>query len=186
MKKKITALLLSSLLVLSMVGCAEKENPKTEDTTKAPTTDSSKVDETNKKDDVSKETKKKIKLFFFDMDEMKIVSVDKEVMVKDGALVTALTKAHQENKSNENFVTLTDKVGVSSAKVEDGILKVYFNDDFTKYMNLGSASESGLVEGLVNTYGYNFNVNKVALYCNGELYTGLRGELPEGYYKTTY
>lgn len=187
MRKRIFTLLLSSLLVFSLVGCGSKETPKPEGEKTPPVTNETpKGDETSKKDEESKDTKKKVKLFFFHMDEMKMVSVDEEIDVKEGALVTALTKAHQENKSDKNLVTLTDKVGVSSAKLDGDVLKVYFNDDFTKYMNLGSASESGLVEGLVNTYGYNYNVKKVAIYCNGELYTGLRGELPEGYYKTSY
>ncbi|MGL5151363.1 MAG: GerMN domain-containing protein [Clostridium sp.] len=140
----------------------------------------------DKNDTKPKSEKKTVRLFFFDMEKMETYYVDEEVVVTDGALITAITSAIQNYNENENFVTLTKKVGVSKAKIEDGILKVYLNDDFTKHMNLGSSSEGALISTLVNSYGYNLKVDKVAVYCNNELYTGLRGELPEGYYTVDY
>ena len=56
------------------------------------------------------------------------------------------------------------------------------NDDFTSALPLGTSSESGLISAIVNTYGYNYGLDKVAIYFGDTLYTGLKGELLEGYY----
>ena len=43
-----------------------------------------------------------------------------------------------------------------------------------------------MLSSLLATYGYNLNVDKVAIYFNDELYTSLRGELPNGYFDVDY
>lgn len=138
--------------------------------------------EQNNNSNTSKVKKEKCRLFFFDAEKLETFYVDKEIEITDNAKVGALTKAVQDFKGNDKFICLTNKVGVSSAKLDGDVLRVYFNDDFTKQMTLGTATESGLIESLIDTYGYNYNVKKVAIYMKGELYSGLGDGLSEGYF----
>lgn len=65
-------------------------------------------------------------------------------------------------------------------------MTVVFNEAFTEKMLLGSVTESGLLASILSTYAYNYGVDKVAIYFGDKLYTSLRGELPEGYFKVDY
>ena len=191
MKRKFWLMGLVMILTFTFVSCAKDNSEKANDDKSSTevSEESTQIEDSNKDVDKdtpsdSKESKKEsCRLFFFDTEKLEEVYVDKEIEIVDGAKVNALTKAHQEYKENTKLLSLTDKAKVKSAKVDGDILKVYFNSDFTKEMTLGSATESGLIQSLVDTYGYNYKVKKVAIYINNELYTGLRGELPEGYYE---
>lgn len=127
------------------------------------------------------------RLFFFDSEKLDLYYVDKDLNVKDNALVSALTKELQTNTTSDTFLKLTSNVGIKSANLDkdNGILKVVFNKSYVDEMILGTATEGGLLSSLVNTYGYNYGVNKVSIYFDDELYTSLRGELPEGYFNTS-
>lgn len=213
MNKNFLAFCLSVLLIFTCVACLN-QNKKEDNSTPISTneyfeeTNDKEIDDIDKvqdadeiknnnssnsneiKDDNSSNSNEKIKketcrLFFFDIKNLNMVYIDKEIEIVDNAKVNALTKAHQETK-NENLLNLTDEVGVTSAKLNDDILEVHFNESFTDKMTLGSATESGLAASLINTYGYNYNVTKVAIYINNELYTGLKGELEEGYYTVDF
>lgn len=195
MRKKFWLMGLVMILTFTLVSCTKDKSEKANDdksstevseegtkpSENAEAEDSSKDKDTSSD---SKESKKEnCRLFFFDTEKLEEVYVDKEIEIVGGAKVNALTKAHQEFKDNKKLLSLTDKAKVKSAKVDGDILKVYFDKDFTKEMTLGTATESGLIQSLVDTYGYNYKIKKVAIYVNNELYTGLRGELPEGYYE---
>lgn len=206
MTKKFLSLFLAILTIFALVACINLDELKNTVTnglnsnTNEPTKDTNindeidDVDKVTDADDIEAETssddnlpenatKENLRLYFFDTEKLKLYYIDKDIVVIDKAKINALTKAHQENKDNDKFLYLTNKVGVSSAKLDGDILKIYFNEDFTKLMTLGTSTESGLVQSLVNTYGYNYKVNKVAIYFNNELYTGLKGDLPNGYFE---
>ena len=111
--------------------------------------------------------------------------IDTTVPVTDNAFTTALTnKLYTSPDSSDNFIVIPEEFGVNSATIDEetGVLKVVFNEDFTSALPLGTSSESGLISAIVNTYGYNYGLDKVAIYFGDTLYTGLKGELPEGYY----
>lgn len=128
------------------------------------------------------------RLYFFDSVNLKLYYLDKNISVENNALVTALTSQLQTNAYSNNFIILTNKVGIKSANLdkEKSLLTIQFNDSFTKFMNLGTSTESGLLNALVNTYGYNYGVENVAIFFGDELYTSLKGELPEGYFTVDY
>ena len=126
------------------------------------------------------------RIFLFNIDELQLYYIDKDIVVEDNALVTALTKELQTNDTNTAFLNLTDKVAIKSAELDKGVLTVIFNKSYVDEMILGSATESGLLSSLVNTFGYNYGVTKVAIYFDDELYTSLKGELPEGYFNTYF
>lgn len=127
-------------------------------------------------------------MFFFDSEKLNLYYVDKDLKVKDNALVSALTKELQTNTTSDTFLKLTPNVGIKSATLDKdkGILKVVFNKSYVNEMILGTATESGLLSSLVNTYGYNYGVNKVSIYFGDELYTSLKGDLPDGYFNTNF
>lgn len=195
MKRKFEIILLLIILSVTFISCSEDNSKKANDNNTNSTEvleENIKIEDSKKDEDkdidislnLKQSKKENCRLFFFDMERLQEVYVDKEIEIVDGAKVSALTKAHQGYKDS-NLLSLSDKAKIKSAKVDGDILKVYFKGDFTEGMMLGTVTESGLAQSLVNTYGYNYKVEKVALYINDELYTGLRGELPEGYYKVS-
>ena len=139
----------------------------------------------SKYDDTSSTVNTKVRLFLFDT---KDYVIDKEIPVEDKAIIKALTKELQTYSPDENILNLTDEVEITSAKLdtETNVLKIVFSSSYTDKMLLGSSTESGLLSSLISTYGYNLKVDKVALYFGDELYTSLRGDLPNGYFDVHY
>lgn len=141
---------------------------------------------TNEED--KKITKKTCRIYAFNREELQLYYFDEELTIEDNALVTALTKALKNNLLNDNFLVLSDKAQITSAKLdkEKGVLTIVFSENFLQYMVLGTSTESGLVSSLVNTYGYNYDVDKVAIYFGDTLYTSLKGTLEEGYFNAHF
>ena len=110
--------------------------------------------------------------------------VDEDITVEENALVSALTSALQNNNYNSDFIVLSDQIGVSNATVDtaNNALTVKFNDSFEKYMNLDPASAYELIYTLVNTYAYNYKVNKISLYFNDIQYTAAPSADKNGWY----
>lgn len=129
------------------------------------------------------------RIFYFNAPELKTYYVDTKVPVVENAFVTALTsKLYDSPNSSKDFLVLPSTSGVKSATLDydTKILKVVFNEDFTNIIPLGSGTESGLISAIINTYGYNYGVDKVAIYFGDTLYTGLKGDLPEGYFNVNF
>lgn len=124
------------------------------------------------------------RVFYYDFSNEEMVYINKKVKVIDGALVTALTNELKDNSANSGFITLDPETAVTSAKLdkENSILKVYFNETFNKSMNLGTAAQCELINSIVYTYGYNYDVDQVAIYVNGEPFIDQRGEATNGNY----
>ncbi|RBP68883.1 sporulation and spore germination protein [Alkalibaculum bacchi] len=143
---------------------------------KSPTTEKSSIKNT------------KCRLYFLAATELEYYYIDKIIPVEDNALITALTKELQSTSYNKDFLSLTDKIKVKSAKVDEttGVLKIVFSGSYVDHMNLGTNTEDGLLTSLLATYGYNLGVDKVAIYFNDELYTSVKGDLPEGYFNVNY
>jgi len=194
MKRKLFLLLFTLIFSFILIGCSKsKENSPSKDSNiqnenieeeNNKDTDSN---EDKSKDNISKDTRK-VRLFYFDTVNYKVFYVDKEVEIIDKAIIKSLTKELQNYSPNENFLNLTDKVEITSATLNEksGVLKVVFSSSYVDNMLLGSATESGLLTSLISTYGYNLNVNKVSIYFGDELYTSLRGDLPNGYFDVNY
>lgn len=128
------------------------------------------------------------RLYFFNTTNLKHYYIDTTVPVEANAIVKALTKELQNQSYNKDFLALTNKINVKSAKIDKdkNLLTVVFSDSYVDHMTLGSSTESGLLTMLLATYGYNLGVDKVAIYFDDQLYTSLKGDLPEGYFKVNY
>lgn len=196
MKKKVFLLLFSLFFSIILIGCNknnDKPNPNNsnnnniEDKNKNENDKNELESETPAKESSTKDLKK-VRLFYFDKVNYELYYVDKEIEVKDKAVIKALTKELQDYSPNNNFLNLTNNVEITSANIDEqsGVLKVKFSSSYVNEMLLGSSTESGLLSSLLATYGYNLNVNKVAIYFNDELYTSLKGDLPNGYFDVDY
>lgn len=146
----------------------------------------------NPKEEEEEETpiieKRNARIYAFNYEELVLYYYDTSIDVVDNALVGALTKELQSNLPNNKFLALTDKVDITSAKLdkEKSLLTVVFSDSFVDNMLLGSSTESGLLSSLISTYGYNYDVDNVAIYFKDELYTSLKGDLESGSFEVNY
>lgn len=184
MKKRFFALLLSVLLVFTLVGCKGLEDVKDSlDSNKENTEDKDSENTT-----VPKVEERQARLYFFDTTTSELYYVDEKIEVKDGNLFDGLSKALQNNTYSNNFVTMSNLAELDSAKLDNntGVLTVKFKNNFFSKMNIGDISESGFYAALITTYAFNYGVDKVALYQAEELYTGMRGELPDGYSEVSF
>lgn len=157
---------------------------KTEDSTSTNTVVDNSSVSTN-----SKTINRDCRVFYFNKVDLKTYCTDTSVAVTDNALVTALTeKLYEAPNSNNNFLVLSKDYGVKSATLdyETNILKVVFNENFIDAMELDTETANGLMLAIVNTYGYNYGVEKVAVYFGDKLYTGLEGTESAGYSTIDY
>ncbi|MEW9097086.1 MAG: GerMN domain-containing protein [Clostridiaceae bacterium] len=184
MKKIFFAIVLSIIFAIVLISCKSNENSNTSN--KTPSVNSNNDTPTITEETSVKNTK--CRLYFFNTSELKHYYIDKTLPIENGALITALTKELQSTSYDKDFLSLTDKIEVKSAKLDEttSVLKIVFSDSYVDHMNLGSSTESGLLTSLIATYGYNLGVDKIAIYFNDELYTCLKGDLPNGYFTVEY
>ncbi|MBU5483705.1 GerMN domain-containing protein [Clostridium sp. MSJ-11] len=179
MKKRLFTIVISIIFAIVLISCKSNENKLDGD--KNPNETPTITEEISVKDT-------RCRLYFFNISELKHYYIDKTLPIENDALITALTKELQSTSYNKDFLSLTDKVEVKSAKLDEttGVLKIVFSDSYVDNMNLGSSTESGLLTSLIATYGYNLGVDKIAIYFNDELSTCLKGDLPNGYFTVEY
>ena len=120
------------------------------------------------------------RIFYYNKVDSKTYCVDTSSTVTDNAFVTALTeKLYTAPNNNNNFLTLSKDYGVKSATLDydTNVLKVVFNNNFLDEMKLDDTTSQGFMASIIDTYAYNYNVNKVAVYFGNDLYTGIDGTL---------
>lgn len=81
-------------------------------------------------------------------------------------------------------MTVAHNTFVTSAN-RDEKKDIYFNESFYHSTNRGSEMEAGFSDALVNTYGYNYQVNKVEIFVEDKLYEDQCRLIPDIYFKTT-
>jgi len=201
---------LSILSILFIIGCANIEKPIKESVTpnnNQSVDDKDKVDEdlssndkadqNESKEDESKKTdedtiplveNRKSRIYAFNREDLTLYYYDTTIEVTDNALVSALTKELQTNLPSDQFISLTDKSNITSATLDKdkSLLTIVFSNSYVDNMLLGSSTESGLLSSLICTYGYNYDVDNIAIYFNDTLYTSLKGDLEDGYFKVDY
>ena len=129
------------------------------------------------------------RIFYYNKVDLKTYCIDTTATVTDNAFVTALTeKLYTAPNNNSNFLTLSKDYGVKSATLDynTNVLKVVFNNNFLNEMKLDSESSKGFMESIIDTYAYNYNVTKVAVYFGNDLYTGIEGTSTAGYTTVDY
>lgn len=200
MKKRFISILLLCSLSLVLFSCGEstpKDNSSTStatSTSKTSTSSASKVtkdiDNKNSKTEESstpttnsnvskpesstskKEVNEEIRLYVYNAETGDSMYTMKNVTITDGALVSAVVNALKDD-SSKKFTALDSSIEVKSAKLEKDkdLLTVDFGGKFLNDMNLGGGVESGMLQSLVNSLGYNFGVSKVCITVNGKGYS---------------
>lgn len=189
--KKILILFCIGTLTLALVGCGSEKKPDTTNQNNNQKTEEDKNNSQNESENkaglVDKGTEnieKEFKIYLFNTNELKEEVITEKLKVEDKAIVKALTEALKNEKRESKFMKLPKDAEVKSATIKDEILTVNFSKDFMKEMTLGTAAESGLIEMLVNTYGYGVGVSKVKIEFDGKLYKGLGEEVERtGYFR---
>lgn len=74
-----------------------------------------------------------------------------------------------ENIEYQEFTPLRNDVQINFINIEDNLVEIDFNKNITD--GLGSSGETSLIESLVKTIGYNYNVKNVLITFNGENYS---------------
>lgn len=189
--KKIVIGLLIATLTLGFVGCGDgkgnevggkpnTESSKPKDENKETVDDKVQEEENLDKDsddkeeskEESKEEEKEFKLHLFNGEKLKEETIVEKIKIEDKAVVKGLTEALKKDRG-EKYLKLPKEAEVTSAELKDDLLTINFSKNFIKDMTLGTATESGLITMIVNTYGNALNAKKVQIKLAGEIYTGL-------------
>lgn len=196
MKKRFISILLLCSLSLVLFSCGEstpKDNSSTStatSTSKTSTSSASKITKDIDKTEESstpttnsnvskpesstskKEVNEEIRLYVYNAETGDSMYTMKNVTITDGALVSAVVNALKDD-SSKKFTALDSSIEVKSAKLEKDkdLLTVDFGGKFLNDMNLGGGVESGMLQSLVNSLGYNFGVSKVCITVNGKGYS---------------
>lgn len=195
LKKKIVAVLLLMMIPVSLLGCSftdkltqkdptdeltegtvnDDSNPTDGDEDEDTTTNAGVVDK-EQSEDASNETEatqvkemKTYRVFYYDTD-YNIYYYDKSVEVVDKAVVKAITNQLKTSPNESLKATLSNNIEIRGASLEGDTITVDFGSNFYDEMSLGSGSESAMLTCLVNTFGYNYNVENVIIKVNGENY----------------
>lgn len=183
MKKKISVIVSILMLSLMLISCTKEPenfkgtniNPNFEEPKDAiinnTTEDTSDKKETPKVP-ASKKENKSARLYFYDVVEDKIVYYDDTIEVTDKALTTALVNALKNPTKAGVTPAIAKNINIKSAKLDkaNNLFTVNFTDNFVKEMNLGSGPESMTLLAIVNTIGYNFDVDNVIITLAGKPY----------------
>ncbi|MGL5415711.1 MAG: GerMN domain-containing protein [Clostridium sp.] len=180
MRKVIVGILIG-ISVFTVVGCGNEKvdtgqvgDKDIEEQEEIKGSETEKTDEIKKEDKVeNKIEKRKVKLYLFGKDSLKEDIIEKQIKIEDKAIIKSLTEALKDKNLDKKYLKLPKEVEVKEAKIEDGVLTVDFSKDFIKEMPLGTATESGLIYMMINTYGHGVGVSKVRIKLNGDIYVGL-------------
>lgn len=207
MKKKFLVILSIIILSLTLISCNKdtssnptNPNPPQTDTSK-PDTDIAKPNPDDIQTDTSKPTPnvpevtnpdtdiitpekemKSVRLYFYDVIADNIVYYDDVVEVTDKAVTNALINALKYPSNQSVTPSIPKSIDVTSAKLdaENNTFIVDFPSNLVSEMNLGSGPESSTLKSIVNTLGYNFNVDNVIITLGGKPYESGHIALSEG------
>lgn len=170
-------LLMLTMMVTSLVGCTQKQvnidKPNGEIGSSLTGEESENL-----------VIEKLCRIYNFDSKDLKMVYSNKKLsfLAKDFDFMLMSTLKY--NSANYMLQIPEDVELIETELDKDkSLLKLKFNKDFIKDMPLGTATESGLIDSIVKTFGYNHGVDYVAIYFNDELYKGLKGELENDGFK---
>lgn len=189
MKKKPLILLSIFILSLTLISCNKntieiKDSPdnNTEINTEKPEVPNSnnndlQIENSNKltppNSDISQKETKSVRLYFYDVVNDTIIYYDDTIQVTDKAVTNALINA-LKNPSNASVTpSIPKSINVTSAKLDinTNTFTIDFPNNFVSEMNLGSGPESSTLQSIVNTLGYNFNVDNVIITLGGKPYS---------------
>lgn len=181
--KKYLSLFLSVLLAFTLVGCGDPPNTTVKSNSSNNNANDKPVSENKEETTTFEETitssginstttNKNVRLYYYNGATDKIVYKDTTVEVKDGALVTAIIEGLKVNYGDD-YCALNSNISVKNAKLdkENDLLTVNFGNTFINNMNLGSGAESAVLQSIVNSLGYNFDVSNIYITVDDNPYS---------------
>lgn len=209
MKKKTLYILMSTLIAASLTACGNKdleptidsqntlslENNNVDDSKENVNTDNNeeedKDDEAQKEDEVSENNDTSVsnnsgRIYYHEGFSGNNYYLSKEIKGNDKTKVSQIIDSlkalpgtdYLEDVQYQEFTPLNSEVSVNDVVMDGDTIKIDLSKNFTE--GLGSSEENSLVESIVNSIGYNLNVNKVIITFNGENYSSGHTYMEDG------
>lgn len=187
MKKKLLAILFTTIFSLSLISCSQdiSENNNT-NTNENNTTSSDNVDndsneqsnssENNDSDKENTENeiiKENVNIYYYDVVTDKIVYVPTTIEIKNKEVATALVNELKKSPTEDIPPAINENITLKSANLDKNsdVITLDFSSNFVKEQNLGAGAESSTLEAICNTFGDYFKVNKVIITLEGKPYS---------------
>lgn len=200
MKKKFLVILSVLTFSLTLISCNQKietpniefESSKTDTIDPKPnssdndnntnTTNTTEEKDTDPNTSTVKKENKSVRLYFYNFENDTIVYYDDTIEVTDKAVTNALINALKHPSKASVTPIIPESINISSAKLdkENNLFTVDFTPNFVSEMNLGSGSESKVLKAIVNTIGYNYEVDNVMITLGGKPYSSGHILMSEG------
>lgn len=191
MKKKLLALLITTIFSFSLISCSktisendnidntpitensDKENDKV--STPSENNDSSSIDNEN---EILTES---ANIYYYDVVNDKIVYLSKTIEIKNKEVATALINELKKSPTQDISPAIDSDITLKSATLDSSsnTIKLDFSSNFVIEQNLGSGPESSTLKAICNTFGNYFNVSKVIITLDGKPYSSghiIKGE----------
>lgn len=163
MKRKLSIILLSVILILSMVACSKK--PSNVNPEIAPNAGE------NGKENM--ESERNLTLYYSDADATNLVKKNVTVKLQDKTIEEAIIDKLKEEPNEENiFPVIPKDITILSMKTED---KTVFIDISSENLNGGSTQEQFMIGGIVMSLTELENIDKVQFLVDGNKAESLMG-----------
>lgn len=137
------------------------------------------IDKNNSEDNI---VNKNCRIFYYHCSDNCYYYKDTVIAVKDNALVSSLTE-ELKKEVKPGISILPESLYVKSAKLDrsNDLLTVDLSADYyNSIKNLGSGPEGGILDSVMYTYCYNYDVNNFILLIDSKAYSGNHILLEEG------
>lgn len=190
MKKKILAILLSTVLSASFVSCAKNtdtnnennlnntssisndNNNQSDNSSKEPSSENTN-ETTNKDENEDEVVSKNAKIYYYDVVTDKIVYLSTAIEIKNKEVATALLNELKKAPTEDISAAINEDITLKSANVDknNDSITLDFSSNFVEAQNLGSGVEKSTLQAIANTFGEYFGVTKVIITLDGKSYS---------------
>lgn len=183
MKKKLLALLFTTIFSFSLISCSKtiSENDNVDNTPIAESSDkeNDKVSTPSENNDSSSTDNKNeiltesANIYYYDVVNDKIVYLSKTIEIKNKEIATALVNELKKSPTEDISPVINSNITLKSANLDNNsnTIKLDFSSNFVTEQNLGAGTESGTLTAICNTFGDYFNVSKVIITLDGKPYS---------------
>lgn len=187
MKKKLLAILFTTIFSLSLISCSQdisddnNTNANENNTTSSDNVDkdsneqsnSSENNDSDKENTENEIVKENVNIYYYDVVTDKIVYVPTSIEIKNKEVATALVNELKKSPTEDISPVINSNITLKSANLDNNsnTIKLDFSSNFVTEQNLGAGTESGTLTAICNTFGDYFNVSKVIITLDGKPYS---------------
>lgn len=189
MKKKLLALLFTSIFSLSLISCSKdisKNNVLTNSPNNAPSSEDIESESDNNNNLSSSENNdlnieeikdevitKDANIYYYDVVNDKIIYLQTNIEITNKEVATALVNKLKKSPTSDIAPAINENISLKSAKLDqpNDVITLDFSSDFIEKQNLGGGAESSTLKAICNTFGDYFNVSKVIITLDGKPYS---------------